>query len=105
MLRTEKVAFRDWEAAEAEEDVDEEMLEIKCDEETGLVLWERLKPEMRNLRVQEEETEHNLNLLQMFLMFVCVFVIQDGPKVNKRNVFGAISYNYFNFLLNFSSNV
>lgn len=39
-----------------------ENLEVKCDEETGF-LWERLKPKMRNLRVHEEETEHNLNLL------------------------------------------
>ncbi|CAH8357546.1 unnamed protein product [Eruca vesicaria subsp. sativa] len=45
---------------------DLEDLEVKCDEETALVLWERLKPKMRNLRVQELETEHNLNLLQMF---------------------------------------
>ncbi|KAL0692114.1 hypothetical protein Bca4012_059294 [Brassica carinata] len=45
---------------------DLEDLEMKCDEETGLVLWKRLKPKTRNLRVQEEETEHNLNLLQMF---------------------------------------
>ncbi|CAH2043153.1 unnamed protein product [Thlaspi arvense] len=42
-----------------------ENLEVKCDEETA-PLWERLKPKMRNLRVEEEETEHNLNLLQMF---------------------------------------
>uniref|UniRef100_A0A1J3I632 Putative disease resistance protein n=1 Tax=Noccaea caerulescens TaxID=107243 RepID=A0A1J3I632_NOCCA len=41
-----------------------ENLEVKCDEETGL-LWERLKTRMRNLRVLEEETLHNLNILQM----------------------------------------
>ncbi|CAN6851448.1 unnamed protein product [Brassica oleracea] len=41
-------------------------LEVKCDEETGLVLWERLKPKMRSLRVHVEEIEHNLNLLHMF---------------------------------------
>ncbi|CAN7090118.1 unnamed protein product, partial [Brassica rapa subsp. narinosa] len=45
---------------------DLEDLEVKCEEETRLVLWERLMPKMRNLRVHEEETEHNLNLLQMF---------------------------------------
>ncbi|KAJ4878685.1 Disease resistance protein (NBS-LRR class) family [Raphanus sativus] len=45
---------------------DLEDLEVKCEEETRLILWERLKPKMRNLRVHEEETEHNLNLLQMF---------------------------------------
>nr|BAJ34160.1 unnamed protein product [Eutrema halophilum] len=43
-----------------------ENLEVKCDEETVLILWEKLKPKMKNLRVHEEETEHNLNLLQMF---------------------------------------
>ncbi|XP_010444714.1 PREDICTED: probable disease resistance protein At5g66910 isoform X1 [Camelina sativa] len=43
-----------------------ENLVVKCDEETGF-LWERLKRKMRNLRVQEEEeTEQNLNLFQMF---------------------------------------
>ncbi|KAJ0236565.1 disease resistance protein [Hirschfeldia incana] len=45
---------------------DLEDLEVKCEEETRSVLWERLMPKMRNLRVHEEETEHNLNLLQMF---------------------------------------
>ncbi|CAF2089145.1 unnamed protein product [Brassica napus] len=43
-----------------------EDLVVKCDEETGLVLWERLKPKMRSLRVHVEEMEHNLNLLHMF---------------------------------------
>ncbi|KFK28371.1 hypothetical protein AALP_AA8G506700 [Arabis alpina] len=43
-----------------------ENLEVKCDEETRTTLWERLKPKMRNLSVHVEETEHNLNLLQMF---------------------------------------
>ena len=42
-----------------------ENLEVKCDEVTGL-LWERLMPEMRNLRVHTEETEHNLKLLLTF---------------------------------------
>ncbi|CAA7056902.1 unnamed protein product [Microthlaspi erraticum] len=41
-----------------------ENLEVKCDEETGL-LWERLKPKMRNLKVNEVETQHNLNILHM----------------------------------------
>ncbi|CAA7019991.1 unnamed protein product [Microthlaspi erraticum] len=34
-------------------------LAVKCDEETGL-FWERLKPKMRNLKVNEVETEHKL---------------------------------------------
>ncbi|CAH8281045.1 unnamed protein product [Arabidopsis lyrata] len=42
-----------------------ENLEVKCDEETGS-LWEMLKPNMINLRVHKEETEHNLNWLQTF---------------------------------------
>ncbi|ESQ47459.1 hypothetical protein EUTSA_v10020099mg [Eutrema salsugineum] len=42
-----------------------ENLEVKCDEETG-ILWRRFKPVMKNLIVHEEETEHNLNLLQIF---------------------------------------
>ncbi|XP_013611362.1 PREDICTED: probable disease resistance protein At5g66900 isoform X1 [Brassica oleracea var. oleracea] len=45
---------------------DLEDLEVKCEEETRSMLWERLMPKMRNLIVHEEETEHNLNLLQMF---------------------------------------
>ncbi|CAH8339884.1 unnamed protein product [Eruca vesicaria subsp. sativa] len=45
---------------------DLEDLEVKCEEETRLVLWERLMKKMTNLTVHEEETEHNLNLLQMF---------------------------------------
>ncbi|KAH0851767.1 hypothetical protein HID58_094491 [Brassica napus] len=49
---------------------DLEDLEVKCEEETRLVLWERLMPKMRNLRVHEEETEHNLNLLQIKILSV-----------------------------------
>ncbi|CAF2163581.1 unnamed protein product [Brassica rapa] len=41
-----------------------ENLEVKCDEETAVVLWKLLKLKMRNLDVQVEETEHNLNLLR-----------------------------------------
>ncbi|CAH8316021.1 unnamed protein product [Eruca vesicaria subsp. sativa] len=43
-----------------------ENLEVKCDEETKSILWEVLEEKMINLTVQEEETEHNLNLLHMF---------------------------------------
>ncbi|VVB18260.1 unnamed protein product [Arabis nemorensis] len=43
-----------------------ENLEVTCDEETRTILWERLKPKMRNLSVYEEETEYNLNWLHMF---------------------------------------
>ncbi|CAA0412563.1 unnamed protein product [Arabidopsis thaliana] len=61
-----KISMRKCSGCELPESVTNlENLEVKCDEETGL-LWERLKPKMRNLRVQEEEIEHNLNLLQMF---------------------------------------
>lgn len=42
-----------------------ENLEVKCGEETAL-LWKRLKPKMKNLTITEEETEHNLNFLQLF---------------------------------------
>ncbi|CAH2043151.1 unnamed protein product [Thlaspi arvense] len=41
-----------------------EDLKVICDEEAGF-LWVRLKPKMKNLSVVVEETEHNLNLLQM----------------------------------------
>ncbi|KAJ0239069.1 Powdery mildew resistance protein [Hirschfeldia incana] len=42
-----------------------ENLEVKCDEEIAVVLWEGLKPKMKYLTVQVEETEHNLNLLRL----------------------------------------
>ncbi|XP_010464770.1 PREDICTED: probable disease resistance protein At5g66890 [Camelina sativa] len=42
-----------------------ENLEVKCDEETAF-LWKRLKRKMKNLTITEQETEHNLNLLQLF---------------------------------------
>ncbi|KAL1196546.1 putative disease resistance protein [Cardamine amara subsp. amara] len=40
-------------------------LEVNCDEETGY-LWKSLKQKMRNLTIDEEETEYNLNIFQMF---------------------------------------
>ncbi|KAJ0234359.1 disease resistance protein [Hirschfeldia incana] len=67
LRKLKKMSMRKCWRCELPESVrDLEDLEVKCDEETGLVLWERLKPKMRGLRVLEEETEHNLNLLQMF---------------------------------------
>ena len=42
-----------------------ENLEVRCDEGT-VFLWERFKQKMKNLTIIEEETEHNLNLLQLF---------------------------------------
>ena len=42
-----------------------ENLEVKCDEETEMVLWKGLEEKMINLNVQVEETEHNLNLLRL----------------------------------------
>lgn len=42
-----------------------ENLEVKCDEETAVVLWKGLGQKMINLNVQVEETEHNLNLLPL----------------------------------------
>lgn len=40
-------------------------LEVKCDEETAVVLWKVLEEKMNNLNVQVEEIEHNLNLLRL----------------------------------------
>ncbi|CAN7050924.1 hypothetical protein BRARA_G01211 [Brassica rapa] len=42
-----------------------ENLEVKCDEETAVVLWKGLEQKMINLKVQVEEREHNLNLLRL----------------------------------------
>ncbi|CAN7025137.1 unnamed protein product [Brassica oleracea var. botrytis] len=42
-----------------------ENLEVRCDEGT-VFLWERFKSKMKNLRITEYESEHNLNLLQLF---------------------------------------
>lgn len=66
LQKLEKISMRDCYRCEIPDSVKKlENLEVKCDEETAF-LWKRFKPKMKNLTITEEETEHNLNLLQMF---------------------------------------
>ncbi|CAH2043149.1 unnamed protein product [Thlaspi arvense] len=61
-----KISMRDCYRCELPNSVKNlENLEVKCDEGT-VFLWERFKPKMKNLTITDEETEHNLNLLQLF---------------------------------------
>ncbi|CAA7056906.1 unnamed protein product [Microthlaspi erraticum] len=66
LQKLKKILMRDCYRCELPDSVKGlENLEVKCDEGT-VFLWERLKPKMKNLTITEEETEHNLNLLQLF---------------------------------------
>ncbi|KAL1196547.1 putative disease resistance protein [Cardamine amara subsp. amara] len=66
LQKLEKISMRDCYRCELPDSVKKlENLEVKCDEETAF-LWKRFKAKMKNLTIKEEETEHNLNLLQMF---------------------------------------
>jgi hypothetical protein len=65
LQKLKKIMMRDCYRCELPDSVkDLENLEVKCDE-GSVFLWERLKPKMKNVRITEEETEHNLNLLQL----------------------------------------
>ncbi|XP_024006781.1 probable disease resistance protein At5g66890 [Eutrema salsugineum] len=66
LQKLRKISMRDCYRCELPDSVNNlENLEVKCDEGT-VFLWERFKPKMKNLTITEEETEHNLNLLQLF---------------------------------------
>ncbi|CAN8264116.1 unnamed protein product [Cochlearia groenlandica] len=64
--KLKKISMRDCYRCELPDSVKcLENLEVKCDEGT-MFLWERFKSKMKNLTITEEETEHNLNFLQLF---------------------------------------
>jgi hypothetical protein len=66
LKKLEKISMKDCYRCELPDSVKNlENLEVKCDEDTAF-LWKILKPEMKNLTITEEKTEHNLNLLQLF---------------------------------------
>ncbi|VVB18261.1 unnamed protein product [Arabis nemorensis] len=66
LKKLKKISMRDCYRCELPDSMKTlENLEVKCDEGT-VFLWKRFKPKMKNLRITEEETEHNLNLLQLF---------------------------------------
>ena len=66
LQKLKKISMRDCYRCELPDSVKNlEDLEVRCDEGT-VFLWERFKQKMKNLTIIEEETEHNLNLLQLF---------------------------------------
>ncbi|KAL0718532.1 hypothetical protein Bca4012_067854 [Brassica carinata] len=65
LQKLEKISMRDCYRCDLPDSVKNLDIEVRCDEGT-VFLWERFIPKMKNLTIIEEETEHNLNLLQLF---------------------------------------